>query len=187
MGFLEIVLIAIGLAMDAFAVSLSAGARKDIQNKRAVFRLSFHFGLFQFLMPIVGWYAGSTIVSFISSFAHWIAFSLLAYVGIGMIREGLNKKEKTVRANPSKGFNLIFLSVATSVDALAVGLSLAMIRVDVWYPSVVIGVITALLSLVGIRLGNRLGKSFGKRMEVAGGILLILIGLRILIPALMAV
>jgi putative Mn2+ efflux pump MntP len=180
MGFIEILLIAVGLAMDAFAVSLAAGALKEVRGRRATFRLSFHFGLFQFIMPVIGWYAGSTIVGYIAAFDHWIAFGLLGYVGGRMILSGLGKKEESFRGDPSRGYMLITLSVATSIDALAVGLSLAMIQVSIWYPSVVIGVVAGILSIVGVGMGRRLGIAFGKRMEVAGGIILILIGLRIL-------
>jgi putative Mn2+ efflux pump MntP len=180
MGFIEILLIAVGLAMDAFAVSLAAGALKEVRGARATFRLSFHFGLFQFLMPVIGWYAGSNIVGYIEAFDHWIAFGLLGYVGGRMVLSGLANREESFRGDPSRGYLLITLSVATSIDALAVGLSLAMIQVSIWYPSVVIGVVAGVLSIVGVGLGRRLGLAFGKRMEVAGGIILVLIGLRIL-------
>ncbi len=180
MGFVEIFLIAVGLAMDAFAVSLAAGALKEVRGPRATFRLSFHFGLFQFVMPVIGWYAGATVVNYIEAFDHWIAFCLLAYVGGRMILSGVGKRDESFRSDPSRGYLLVTLSVATSIDALAVGLSLAMIQVGIWYPSIVIGVVAGAFSIVGVGLGRRLGVAFGKRMEVAGGIILVLIGLRIL-------
>lgn len=180
MGFVEILLIAFGLAMDAFAVSLAAGALKEVRGARATFRLSFHFGLFQFMMPVIGWYAGSTIVSYIAAFDHWIAFGLLGYVGGRMIISGSSKRENAFGSDPSRGYLLVTLSVATSIDALAVGLSLAMIEVGIWYPSMVIGIVAGGFSIVGVGLGRRLGISLGKRMEIAGGIILLLIGLRIL-------
>jgi putative Mn2+ efflux pump MntP len=186
MGFVEILLIAVGLAMDAFAVSLAAGALRQVHGARATFRLSFHFGLFQFMMPVIGWYAGSSIVAYIAAFDHWIAFGLLAYVGGRMILSGLGKREEAFRGDPSRGYLLVSLSVATSIDALAVGLSLAMIQVSIWYPSVVIGVVAGAFSIVGVGLGRRLGIAFGKRMEVAGGAILIAIGLRILFTHLLA-
>ena len=185
MSFIEIALIALGLAMDAFAVSLAAGASGQAEGSRAAFRLSFHFGLFQFFMPLVGWAIGNSFVSHISSVDHWIAFGLLAFVGMRMIRSGMNPDEDHLRDDPSRGFTLIMLSIATSIDALAIGLSLSMLEVNIWYPSVVIGAITALLSLAGIRLGRQLGSRFGHRMEIIGGIILIIIGLRILISHLL--
>ena len=180
MGILEIVLIAVGLAMDAFAVSIAAAATEHVSDRRAVFRLSFHFGLFQFLMPVLGWAAGMTVVSVIAPFDHWVAFGLLAFVGGRMVWAGTKAEAESFKLDPSRGLMLISLSVATSIDALAVGLSLAVLKVGIWHPSVVIGQITAGLSLVGIWLGRRLSERFGKRISIAGGIVLIIIGLRIL-------
>ena len=184
MNILEIVFIAIGLAMDASAVSLVAAASGYANDKRAAFRLSFHFGLFQFLMPVLGWILGRTIVEHISSVDHWVAFGLLAIVGVRMIRSGIKPSEQTVN-DPSRGIILITLSIATSIDALAIGLSLAMLEVDIWYPSIIIGVVTAALSLAAIKLGNQLGALFGQRMEIIGGAILIAIGFRILLSHLM--
>jgi putative Mn2+ efflux pump MntP len=181
MSFLEILGIAIGLSMDAFAVSLGAGATVHGQNGRARFRLSFHFGLFQALMPIAGWLLGTSVAGYIASFDHWIAFTLLAIVGVRMIRAAFSPEEAHDDRDPSRGVTLVMLSVATSVDALAVGLSLAMLDVGIWYASATIGVVTGLLSLLAIRLGNRLGARFGQRMEVAGGVILLVIGGRILL------
>lgn len=179
---LEVVMIAVGLALDALAVSVGAGASGAARGGRAAFRLSFHFGLFQFLMPVIGWSLGLTVVSFVASVDHWIAFALLAFVGGRMIRAGLGRGQDTTTAvsDPSRGLTLVMLCVATSIDALAVGLSLALLHVKIWYPAVVIGVITCGLSLAGVRMGNGLGKRLGKRMEVAGGVVLLVIGLRIL-------
>jgi putative Mn2+ efflux pump MntP len=185
-GFVEIFLIAVGLAMDAFAVSLVAGTLKKVRDPRAVFRLSFHFGLFQFLMPLIGWYAGVKIVDLIHAFDHWIAFGLLAFVGGRMIITGFSSREESFNGDPSRGYTLIALSVATSIDALAVGLSLGVVRLSIWYPAVVIGLVAAVFSLVGIGLGRKLGAAFGKRMEIIGGIILIAIGLRILFSHLLA-
>ena len=169
------------MAMDAFAVSLGIGATRQASLPRPIFRLSFHFGFFQFFMPILGWLAGSTIASLISWFDHWVAMGLLTFVGIRMIRSGLDPESETYRRDPSRGGTLVMLSVATSVDAFAIGLSLAMLQVDILYPSVVIGVVTAGLSLIGLLIGHKLGAQFGKRMEILGGVILIGIGLRVLI------
>jgi manganese efflux pump family protein len=175
-------MIATGLAMDAFAVSLGIGTTRRAEDFRSRFRLAFHFGVFQSLMTLLGWLAGSTISRFISSFDHWIAFGLLAYVGGNMLRSGLRKDgEEDLSPNPSKGKTLIVLCVATSLDAMAVGLSMAMIRSSILFPSAVIGVVTLGLSALGLGIGGRLGAHFGKRMEVLGGLILIGIGLNILL------
>jgi manganese efflux pump family protein len=186
MNFPEVFLIALSMAMDAFAVCLGAGAQARTNGPRPTFRLAFHFGLFQFLMPVVGWFAGVTLVHYIAAFDHWIAFALLAFVGARMIRSGFGGAEEAPKSDPSRGWTLVLLSIAVSIDALAVGLSLGLIGVTIWYPAVVIGVVTGLVAWLGLRLGNKLGKKFGKRMEIAGGIILILIGVRIVVMHLLA-
>jgi putative Mn2+ efflux pump MntP len=178
--FFDIVVIAVGLAMDAFAVTLGCAASGQARGPRAAFRLSFHFGLFQFTMPVVGWAAGTGIARLVSTWDQWIAFALLVLVGARMIHAGLHPDPHRVPGDPSRGWTLVMLSVATSIDALAVGLSLAMLRVSIWYPSVVIGVVALTISVIGFQFGTRLGARFGRRMEILGGAILILIGLRIL-------
>jgi putative Mn2+ efflux pump MntP len=175
----ELLGIAFGLAMDAFAVSLASGASNRLTSKRAVFRLSFHLGLFQFIMPVVGWFSGIHIVPYIQPFDHWIAAALLIVVGMRMIRPSRGGITETFQMDPSKGIILVFLSVATSIDALAIGLSLAMLDIEILYPAVIIGVITGILSAGGIKMGKKLGDIFGRKIELAGGILLILIGFQI--------
>jgi putative Mn2+ efflux pump MntP len=125
MSFVEILFMAVGLAMDAFAVSLAAGTHKEINGFRPTFRLSFHFGFFQFLMPVLGWALGTKLEGAIQAFDHWIAFGLLAFVGARMIHAGLTSPDDAPRSDPSRGLTLVGLCVATSIDALAVGLSLA--------------------------------------------------------------
>lgn len=181
MGFLEVLFVALGLAMDAFAVSLGAGATRFVNGPRPVFRLSFHFGLFQALMPVLGWIGGTLIAGYISDWDHWIAFALLAFVGIRMIRSGADKDGECYEVDPSRGGTLIMLSVATSIDAFAVGLSLAMLNINILYPAVVIGVVAAALSATGLALGHRLGCRFGKNMEIVGGFILVIIGLRVVL------
>ncbi len=180
MEIIPALLIALGLAMDAFAVSLGIGTTGKT-NPRAIFRLAFHFGFFQSLMTTLGWLLGSTIVELIAAFDHWVAFVLLFYVGINMIRSGLKPELQRFTSDPSRGGLLILLSVATSLDALAVGLSLAMLRTPILFPTIVIGLTAASLSVIGLLTGARLGKAFGKRMEIAGGVTLLGIGTRILI------
>jgi len=185
MNILEILMIAVGLAMDAFAVSIAAGTSGKLGGKRATFRLSFHFGLFQAMMPVIGWFAGIRIAYLISAVDHWVAFGLLLLVGGRMVLSSFNLETETFSKDPSRGASLVILSVATSIDALAVGLSLAMMQINIWYPSVIIGIITALLSVIGIRAGRYFGKKLGPRMELLGGIILIGIGLKILLTDLM--
>ncbi len=186
MSIVEIMLIAVGLAMDAFAVALGIGTTQAATGRRAVFRLSFHFGLFQFLMPILGWLAGSSIAQFISAFDHWVALVLLAFVGGRMVQSGLDPNGESYRTDPSRGRTLLMLAVATSIDAFAIGLGLAMLNINIIYPSTIIGVVAAGFTLLGLALGSRLGAWFGKRMEVVGGLVLIGIGLRVVITHLMA-
>ena len=177
----EIFLMALSMAMDALAVCLVAGSLRQASGLRPAFRLSFHFGLFQFIMPVLGWLAGANIERYIESYDHWVAFALLAFVGGRMIRSGFSKQEEAQRANPSRGWTLVMLSIAVSIDALAIGFSIGMMKVSIWYPAVVIGVVTGLMSWLGLRLGNRLGEKFGKRMEIIGGLVLVGIGIRILV------
>lgn len=181
MPLVEVVLIALGLAMDAFAVSLAAGAGRHVRRPRPALRLAFHLGLFQFMMPVVGWYLGSTLAGAMAAFDHWVAFALLAFVGGKMIRESFAHDGERATTDPSKGLTLVSLSVATSIDALAVGISLAVLDVAIWQPSVIIGVLTAGLSVVGIALGSRVGPRLGQRTELAGGLLLLAIGVRIVV------
>lgn len=172
--------IAVGLAMDASAVSLGIGTTPRANSFRAKFRLAFHFGFFQSLMTALGWLAGSTIARWISAFDHWIALILLAFVGINMIRSGLNPEKESYEKDPSRGGLLMVLCIATSLDAMAVGLSLAMLKSSIVSPVIIIGVVTLVLSAIGLNAGRFLGEKFGKRMEIFGGLILLAIGLRIL-------
>lgn len=185
MTLADILLIAVGMAMDAFAVSLGIGTTRQACTLRPVFRLSFHFGFFQFMMPVLGWLAGSQFAATIAAFDHWVALALLGFVGGRMIRSGLDASAEAFPCDPSRGRMLITLSIATSIDAFAIGLSLAMLQVDILYPSLVIGVVTATLSLIGLLIGHRLGELVGKRMEIIGGLILIGIGVRIVVSHLM--
>lgn len=180
MGLLETLALAAGLSMDAFAVAVAAGGSGRANGVRAAIRLSFHFGLFQAMMPIAGWYLGSRVADRIASVDHWIALLLLSIVGLRMIRSGLDP-EGRLPADPSRGVTLVTLSLATSVDALAVGITLAMLGLRIWLPSAIIGITAAAFTIAGLRLGARLGVRFGKRMEVAGGAVLIGIGVKILL------
>lgn len=187
MDFTTLLVIAVGLAMDCFAVSLGVGTSDFKKDLRTYFRLSFHFGLFQGGMALIGWLIGQTIVDLIAPVDHWIAFALLAFVGGRMVYEGLDPNHEGCASDPSRGKMLVVLCVATSIDALAIGLSMAMVSVNIVQAVLLIALASLVLSIVGLRLGNQLGKIFGKRMEVLGGLLLIGIGIRIVVTHLMQV
>ena len=169
--------------MDAFAVSIASGVSLKRVSLRQTFRMSFHFGFFQALMPVIGWSGGLTVRSLIEQYDHWIAFLLLALVGGHMIRESFhseqNKKEKN---DPTRGVTLIILSVATSIDALAVGLSLSILNISIWVPAQVIGKVAAISTGVGLHIGKKVGTAshVGQYAELVGGTVLLLIGIRIL-------
>lgn len=179
MSWWAILGIAVGLAMDALAVSIAIGLGLPRVTRRHVFRLGWHFGLFQFLMPILGWAAGKTFAAAISAWDHWIAMGLLGFVGGKMLYEAFAKDEDRPAGDPTRGWSLVTLSVATSIDALAVGLSMALLGVSIWVPCVVIGLVAGVLSAVGVLFGARLGSRLSHWAEVGGGVVLILIGLRI--------
>ena len=181
MDLLSLFAIALALAMDAFAVALGAGLHLPRLTGRHLFRLGFHFGLFQALMQIVGWLAGLTVQRWIVAFDHWIAFGLLAYVGGKMLWEALHKKDDEAgTSDPTRGWSLVVLSVATSIDALAVGLTLALLNISVWYPALVIGLVAGVMTMAGMLLGRRLGRAWGPRVEILGGLILLGIGFKIL-------
>ncbi len=180
MDTITLIGLALALAMDAFAVALGTGAVLTRLTGRHLFRLGFHFGLFQAMMPVIGWLAGQTIIQWVEAWDHWIAFALLAFIGGRMIHEALNPEEKSEGHDPTRGASLVLLSIATSVDALAVGFSLSVIGVSIWMPSLVIGLVAGALTVAGMLLGGRIGDRWGSRVEIFGGGILICIGLKIL-------
>ncbi len=180
MDFLSIFLIAIGLGMDAFAVAIGTGVTIGKLSFGPVFRLSFHFGFFQFLMPVIGWLAGRTVSGYMAEYDHWIAFGLLLLVGSKMISDSFREGE-VKRSDPTRGLTLVILSVATSIDALAVGLGLAFLNTGILYPSIVIGIIAFLMTIAGMVFARGLGRLLGRKVEIFGGILLIGIGIKVLI------
>ena len=174
--------IALGLAMDAFSVAIGVSVALGGTDGRQTFRLAWHFGLFQALMPVIGWYAGSSMRPWIESWDHWLAFFLLLVVGGRMILESLRSADGGNAPNdPTRGWSLVVLSVATSIDALAVGLTFAALGVGVWIPAAIIGVTAGVMTLIGTFGGRALGLRFGKRMAVVGGVVLIAIGTWIVI------
>jgi len=182
MGGWELVALAVALAMDAFAVAVAAGAGLKAVSGRQTFRLAYHFGLFQALMPVLGWAAGHTFSKAIEAFDHWAAFGLLAIVGGHMIVEAIRGREDRPRRDPTRGMTLVLLSLATSMDALAVGLSLALLNVSIWWPSAVIGLVCAAFTAGGLHLGRMAAAAtrLGRFAEVAGGLVLLAIGVRLL-------
>ena len=183
MDILTILLIAIALAVDAFAVAVATGVSLCAVSFRQIFRLSWHFGIFQAGMTVLGWAAGLSVRNFTETVAPWLAFGLLGFVGGRMILEALREPDTTKSpADPTQGKTLVILSVATSIDALAVGISFALLNTPVWIPALVIGVVASLLTIAGLRLGCLVGANsrLGSRAEILGGLVLIGIGLNIL-------
>ncbi|HVP14605.1 MAG TPA: manganese efflux pump MntP family protein [Terriglobales bacterium] len=174
--------------MDAFAVAIVAGLSHGRASPRRVFRLAFHFGLFQALMPVLGWSVGYAVHSRVARIDHWIAFALLLAVGVHLAWSAATTRpgERHPRMDATRGWSLVLLSVATSVDALAVGLSLAMLGATIVVPALVIGVVAAAFTAAGMMLGERLGILWGRRAEVLGGLALIAIGVKILLDHLRA-
>ena len=178
-----ILLIALALAVDAFAVALAAGVSLCQVNSRQLFRLAFHFGFFQAGMNVLGWLGGLTVRAYIEAFDHWLAFGLLAFVGVKMIWEAIREEHEAGEGtDPTRGRMLVTLSIATSIDSLAVGLSFAVLEVSVWLPALIIGLVASGLTALGLRLGCLLGAAsrLGARVEIVGGVVLIAIGLKIL-------
>ena len=185
MGVIEILIIAVGVSMDAFAVSICKGLSVSKLTPRHALSAAMWFGGFQALMPLVGYYLGISFADLVSEYDHWISYVLLAMIGGNMILESLDKEEHQMSSEFS--FRKMFvLAVATSIDAFAVGVSMAFLKVDIWLAILVIGLTTAAFSGLGIYIGNFFGARYKSKAELAGGIILFLIGLKILIEHLAA-
>jgi manganese efflux pump family protein len=180
MATYEVVFLAIALSIDAFAVSLVAAATGRLNGGRAGFRLAFHLGLFQFMMPVLGWTAGETLEPVIAAFDHWVAFGLLCVIALRMIRSSIVGTPPEQAGDPSRGLTMLALALATSIDAMAVGFSMAILHINILWPSVLIGTITAGVCLLAVLLGGRLEARLGRWAEVVGGLILLGIALRIL-------
>ena len=199
MGLIELILLAVGLAMDAFAVSICKGLATKKLEIRYMFIAGLWFGGFQALMPVIGFYLGTSFAGYITKIDHWIAFVLLVFIGINMVKEALekpecnseeckngqcniesNKKEK----NPYAVKTMFIMAIATSIDALAVGVTFALLDVNVWVAITFIGVITFIMSAIGIKIGNIFGDKYKSKAELLGGVILILLGVKILVEAL---
>lgn len=182
MSIIELILISIALAMDCFAVSFSAGGlQKELRLKHTLI-LAFFFGFFQGLMPVIGYFGGEIVVTYISRFDHWIAFAILLFLGGKMVVEGIRPSEEEKRIDVMKPGTLVILSVATSIDALAVGFSFSMLSVNIWFSALIIALGSFILSVLGVYLGKTLSQRIKPSIaEIIGGLILIGIGTKILV------
>ena len=186
MGIAELVLISLGLAMDAFSVSVCKGLSMKKLDWRGTIITSLFFGGFQFIMPVLGYFLGSRFEKFISAYSHWVAFILLAFIGGKMVIEALRDsgEESSTGEYRLDYQELTILAIATSIDALAVGIVFAAQKMQPWFPSVVIGVITLFVCMLGVAIGNRFGSKYETKAQVVGGSVLILIGVKLLLEGL---
>lgn len=183
MGIVELLLTAIALSMDAFAVSVCKGLGMRRMRYDQALVISLYFGVFQALMPLIGWLLGTSFSRYIQAFDHWIAFVLLAFLGGKMLWDVFHEKENGEQESAERRLDhreLFMLAIATSIDALAVGIAFACLDVNIWSSISIIGVTTLVISFAGVWIGNRFGNRFQKKAEIAGGLVLILIGVKIL-------
>jgi putative Mn2+ efflux pump MntP len=181
MALFEIILIAIGLSMDAFAVSITLGLTAEKPKIKEIITPGIFFGFFQALMPITGFFAGIYFASKIQEIDHWIAFVLLGIIGGNMIKSSFSKKEETLNENHFKFNKLLVLAIATSIDALAVGITFAFFKVEIFKAAIIIGLITFVISMSGVKIGSVFGAKFKSKAEFVGGAVLVLLGIKILI------
>lgn len=184
MGLVELIILSVGLAMDAFAVSICKGlAMKKMKWKNAII-IGLYFGIFQAIMPLIGYLLGVSFQSAITSIDHWVAFVLLVGIGANMIREAMSKEKEG--ANDSiKIKDMLILAIATSIDALAIGITFAFLEVNITLAVSLIGIITFIISVIGVKIGNIFGDKYERKAELAGGIILIGLGIKILIEHLL--
>ena len=184
MGFLELFLVGVGLSMDAFAVSVCKGLSMKKLRWRDAALLALFFGGFQALMPFIGWVLGSQFEQYITSVDHWIAFALLAIIGGKMILDVIKERGEETKVEPDKPLGIrevLVLAVATSIDALAMGITFAFLQVKIVPAISLIGITTACLSLVGVLVGHKFGAKYQEKAQLAGGIVLVLLGVKILL------
>ncbi|MBQ8929699.1 MAG: manganese efflux pump [Oscillospiraceae bacterium] len=182
---LYIFLIAVSLALDAFAVSITSGLTVKGFNIRHSLLMGVYFGAFQFIMPLLGWLLGSTVSHYVSRFGPWISFILLAFIGGRMVYSALRDNDDEAGETSLTHRRLLLLAVATSIDAFAVGVSFAFMRINIWGACTVIGVVAFAMSIIGGQIGGRLSGVFQKRAEVIGGLVLIGIGIKILLEGIL--
>lgn len=180
MGITEILFISIGLAMDSFAVAVCKGLSMKKMNWKKAIIIGLYFGGFQALMPLIGFILGVTFQDLVTSIDHWIAFVLLGFIGGNMIKEAFDKDAEN--SNDNVDFKtMVVLAIATSIDALAVGITFAFLKVNIILAILMIGIIAFTLSIIGVKIGNKFGDKYEKKAELAGGVILILMGLKILL------
>jgi putative Mn2+ efflux pump MntP len=181
MNIITILLIAVGLSFDTFAVSVSSGLTiRHIRFLQAV-KIAFTLAVFQSLMPLIGWFLGNQVSGYIANYDHWVAFGLLSVLGLKMAYESLKKDKENSNFNPLNLLVLLGMAVATSIDALVIGVSFALVEINIYWSILVIGVVTFLVSMVGMLFGKKVGGKLGKQMEIIGGLILIGIGIKILL------
>ena len=180
MGELEILLISIGLAMDAFAVSICKGLSMRTMNWKKTIIIGLYFGIFQALMPVIGYFLGATFESLVTKIDHWIAFVLLVFIGSNMLKETFGKNEE--QHDDSVDFKtMLILAIATSIDALAVGITFAFLQVNIILAVTMIGIVTFVISVIGVKIGNKFGNKYERNAEFVGGLILIFMGVKILL------
>ncbi|MCW4051599.1 MAG: manganese efflux pump MntP family protein [Candidatus Bathyarchaeota archaeon] len=177
---ITILLIAFGLAMDSFSVSITSGLENRTFKAANAFRIGLFFGSFQAIMLLIGWFAGIHVLDFVSGLDHWIAFGLLAFIGCRMVYESTKVEAKKLLSSLGIGL-LLTLSVATSIDALAVGLSFSFLRISIILPAIIVGLVAFSLSFLGVYLGGKIGRFLRNRVGILGGLILVFIGIRILV------
>lgn len=181
MGLIELILIAIGLSMDAFAVSITLGLSCKTPRIKEFLLPGLYFGFFQAFMPVIGFFAGNHFTQRILDLDHWIAFVLLGFIGARMIAGSFSKETEQTKDNPFKFVNMLLLAIATSIDALAVGVTFAFFKINIVNAALLIGFITFCISIGGVKVGNIFGIKFKSKAEFTGGTILILLGIKILI------
>jgi putative Mn2+ efflux pump MntP len=181
MKLLETILIAIGLSMDAFAVSITLGL--SVKKPKIIEYLipGIYFGVFQALMPFIGYFTGALFASRIQEFDHWIAFSLLGFIGGKMIKESFSPDEEKAKENSFSFFTMLLLAIATSIDALVVGVTFAFFAVNIYFAIIIIGLTTFFISIAGVKIGNIFGKKYKSKAEFIGGAALVVLGVKVLI------
>ena len=180
MTILEILLIAIGLAMDAFAVSICKGLSMEKMNWKKALIVGTYFGIFQALMPIIGYFLESTFEDLVTHIDHWIAFVLLVAIGGNMLKEAFANNSEN--CNDNVDFKTMsILAIATSIDALAIGITFAFLQANIWISAIIIGIVTFAISIIGVKIGNKFGDRYERRAEIVGGFILIFMGIKILL------
>lgn len=189
MSFFNLISIGVGLSMDAFAVSIYKGLCQRKMSWKKTIIVGIYFGVFQAIMPLIGYFLGSQFAGFISSFSHWLAFFLLLFIGLNMIKESKQVRQEEIQCDIKGELelnfkNMIILAIATSIDALAVGISFALLKINILYAISIIGITTFIISIIGVFIGFKFGSKYKSKSEITGGLILIIIGFKILLESL---